>query len=551
LAAVASFAASHDGQIICGGAIISAPTWRVGQDPGRIDYPVTGEIPKSLGRYEILSEIGRGMMGVVYQAKDPTLGRIVALKTINVSFAVSESERTLFEQRFMNEARLAAGLSHPNIVVVHDVGWDEGTRTPYIALEFLQGTNLSDMVPPPLDWREALRLIGRLAEALHVAHVQKIVHRDIKPANVMVLPSKEPKLMDFGIARAPASDLTAAGEFFGTPSYMSPEQATGEALDGRSDLFSLGAVLYFLLTGLRAFEGKSVPAILAKVERENPAAPSSVNAAIPHSVDLIVARMLEKKPEHRYQDGLQLAEDIDDALQDKPPRHATINATIHGDPTLVGAQRHAGAGATGHGVETRLLKALEGPRGLLAIAGLLALALIVSLVLPRGGAAPSPSPSGIAGSPTTGPSVAPIRPGSASPSPTDLAGGVPSPGASPSTSPSPDASATPAPARTARLTLAVEHSVKAGSMLVFVDQKPLLSKMLISQKTRKALIFKGRKGEVFETIDVAPGERTIRIDVQDGDDKKTGQTTGTFKRGETKLLEVKVGGGPRIELEWR
>jgi serine/threonine-protein kinase len=507
---------------------------------------VTGETPKSLGRYEILSEIGRGMMGVVYQAKDPTLGRIVALKTINVSFAVSESERTLFEQRFMNEARLAAGLQHPNIVVVHDVGWDEGTRTPYIALEFLQGTNLSDMVPPPLEWREALRIAGRLAEALHVAHVQKIVHRDIKPANVMVMPNKEPKLMDFGIARAPASDLTAAGEFFGTPSYMSPEQATGEALDGRSDLFSLGAVLYFLLTGQRAFEGKSVPAILAKVERENPAAPSGVIPGIPHSVDLIIARMLEKKPEHRYQDGLQLAEDVDDALNDKPPRHATINATIHGDQTLVGGQRH-GARAGAQGVETTLLKALEGPRGLLAIAGLLALALIVSLALPRGGAAPPPSPSALAGSP--GLASRPASPAPASPGATPSSD-APSPSASDSASPSPDPSATPTPARTARLTLAVEHNVRAGSMRVFVDQKPLLNKELTAQKTRKAIIFRGRRGEVFETIDLAPGERAIRIEVKDGAATLSGQTTGSFKRGETKLLEVKVGGG-RVELEWR
>jgi len=507
---------------------------------------VTETTPKALGRYEILSEIGRGMMGVVYQAKDPTLGRIVALKTINVSFAVSESERTLFEQRFMNEARLAAGLSHPNIVVVHDVGWDEATRTPYIALEFLQGTNLSDMVPPPMDWREALRITGRLAEALHVAHVQKIVHRDIKPANVMVLPSKEPKLMDFGIARAPASDLTAAGEFFGTPSYMSPEQATGEPLDGRSDLFSLGAVLYFLLTGQRAFEGKSVPAILAKVERESPAGPSSLVAGIPRGVDLVVARMLEKKPDHRYQDGLQLSEDIDDVLQDKPPRHATLNATIHGDPTLVGAQRRVAARPGASGFETRLVKALEGPRALLAIAGLLVLALLVSVLLPFASpsSSPSPSSSGAAGAARPSGSPPPASPGKPlGPSPAS-ASALPA-GVAESPSPEP----TPTPARTARLTLAVEHSVKNGSLKVFVDQKQLLSKPLVAQQTRRALIFRGRKGELFDFIDVAPGERTVRIEVQDGDEKKANQISGTFKKGETRLLDVKVGG--RVELQWR
>lgn len=517
------------------------PTWRGERDPATIIYSVSDSSPKALGRYEILSEIGRGMMGVVYQAKDPTLGRIVALKTINVSFAVSESERSLFEQRFMNEARLAAGLSHPNIVVVHDVGWDEATRTPYIALEFLQGTNLSDMVPPAMDWREALRITARLAEALHVAHTQKIVHRDIKPANVMVLPSKEPKLMDFGIARAPASDLTAAGEFFGTPSYMSPEQATGEPLDGRSDLFSLGAVLYFLLTGQRAFEGKSVPAILAKVERESPAGPSSLVASIPPAVDLVVARMLEKKPDHRYQDGLQLAEDIDDVLHDKLPRHAKLHATLHGDPTLIGAQRRAANAPSRPGFETTVLKALDGPRGLLAIAGLLVVALLVALLLPEG-APPTPSaspssPAGASAAPATVPGAS-RSPASVSPSPALLAAGE---------TPSPEP--TPTPARTARLTLVVEHGVKAGLLKVFVDQKQLLSKPLAAPRTRKALIFKGRKDELFESIDVAPGERAIRIEVQDGGDKKAKQISGSFKKGETRLLEVKV--GSRVELEWR
>src|SRR5262245_19083046 len=331
-------------------------------------------LPKSLGRYEIVSEIGRGMMGVVYQAKDPTLGRIVALKTINVTFSVSDAERTLFEQRFMNEARLAAGVAHPNIVVVHDVGWDEETRTPYIALEYLKGTLLSDAVPPPLEWREALGITARLADALHHAHAQGVVHRDIKPANVMLLPNKEPKIMDFGIARAPTSNLTAAGEFFGTPSYMSPEQAPGDPLDGRSDLFSLGAVLYFLLTGRRAFEGKSVPAILAKVERENPAAPSSITAALPGTVDQIVARLLEKKPALRYQDGLQLGEDIGDVLEERPPRHATAHATVHGDPTAKSTRPMDGR-PRGGAETSAALRALEGPRGLLVIGGLLGMAL--------------------------------------------------------------------------------------------------------------------------------------------------------------------------------
>ena len=501
---------------------------------------MTGTLPKTLGRYEIKAELGRGMMGVVYLALDPALSRTVALKTINVTFAISEQERGVFEQRFVTEARLAAQLSHRNIVVVHDVGRDEATGTPYIALEFLKGKLLSEAVPPPLEWKEALRIVGRLADALHVAHEAKIVHRDIKPANVMILEDGEPKIMDFGIARAPTSNLTAAGEFFGTPSYMSPEQAAGDTLDGRSDLFSLGAVLYFLLSGARAFEGKSVPAILSKVERENPARPSSLVQAIPQSVDLIVARLLHKKPEHRYPDGRELAEDIDDALHDRPPRHAIKYTTLVSDPTLVG--RAPTGGST---------RPAESSNRLLALAAVLVAALIGTLFIPRlpplqpasPSAAPgelAPAPSGVAAS------SAPPRPAASGQSPAPAASDA-TPSLVPET-PSASASRT-ARREEARLTLDVKHGVKEGVLRVLVDQKAILTKTLTSRETKKVLFFKGRTGQFFEVIDLAEGERTIRVEVEEGDETKAGQILGTFKKGEARLLEVRV--GRAVELEWR
>jgi len=497
---------------------------------------MSGTLPKTLGRYEIQAELGRGMMGVVYLALDPALSRTVALKTINVTFAISEQERGVFEQRFVSEARLAAGLSHRNIVVVHDVGRDEATGTPYIALEFLKGKLLSDAVPPPLEWREALRVTGRLADALQVAHEAKIVHRDIKPANVMMLDDGEPKIMDFGIARAPTSNLTAAGEFFGTPSYMSPEQAAGETLDGRSDLFSLGAVLYFLLTGLRAFEGKSVPAILSKVEREHPARPSTVVPAIPQGVDLIVSRLLQKKPEHRYPDGRELGEDIEDVLNDRPPRHAIKYTTLTSDPTMVGRAPGGGATPAASG---------EGSRRLLVLATVLVTALIATLFIPSAPPlSPSPAPSDLA--PTRAPGAIPgAVPPSASPSPA-ANGSAPSPAAE---TPAP-ASARPVRHDVARLTLAVEHGVKEGTMRVLVDQKTVLERSLTSKETKRALFFRGRKGQLLEIIDLSEGERTIRVEVEEaGEETKASQVLGTFKKGEARLLEVKIGG--RVELEWR
>ena len=243
--------------------------------------------PGKIGRYEIRQELGRGMMGVVYLADDPVLGRPVALKTIQLAFVTPEADRESFEKRFMAEARVAAGLAHPGIVVVHDVGRDPDSGMLYIALEYLRGSTLAEVTAAgaPLESREALRITARLARALHHAHVAGVIHRDVKPANVMLLPSGDVKVMDFGIAKVPQQDLTAAGQFFGTPLYMSPEQARGEAVDGRSDLFALGAIAYRLLTGRAAFGAENVTAILSRVLGENPLAPSSVAPQVPADAD--------------------------------------------------------------------------------------------------------------------------------------------------------------------------------------------------------------------------------------------------------------------------
>ena len=183
----------------------------------------------ALGRYAIEAELGRGTMGVVYRAVDLVLDRKVALKVVQLAFPAGEEEQRLMEQRFLHEARLAASLTHPNIVVVHDVGWDAEARTPFMALEYLEGRTLANVLAsgPAMDWREALLLVSRLADALHYAHGHGIVHGDIKPANIMILPSGDAKIMDFSIAKASAAERTATGECWGTPSYMSPEQACG------------------------------------------------------------------------------------------------------------------------------------------------------------------------------------------------------------------------------------------------------------------------------------------------------------------------------------
>ncbi len=323
-------------------------------------------LPRKIGRYAIRRELGRGMMGVVYEAQDSATGRRVALKVIRLVFPVTEEQRLTFEQRFLVEARIVAHLSHPGIVMAYDVGREDKGGSPYMALEYLEGRTLSQVLQegPRPDWRAALRIAARLAEALHYAHAQGVVHRDLKPANIMLLASGEPKLMDFGLAKLQADfELTATGQFMGTPLYMSPEQATGRPLDGRSDLFSLGTLLYTLLTGQRPFEADSVPRILNRVTYDDPPPPSSLQRGLPAALDDVVARALAKSPEERYPHGQALSEDLEDVLASHPPRHAARwTPPARGEQTLAsasaaGPRRRA---AEGEGARLAAQRALMG-----------------------------------------------------------------------------------------------------------------------------------------------------------------------------------------------
>ena len=216
---------------------------------------------KKIDRYEILGELGHGAMGVVYKGRDPIIDRLVAIKTIRFDRLYEEQEIQGLKDRFFKEAQAAGKLSHPNIVTIFDVGEDRGLS--YIAMEYVEGEVLSQYLLQdhllPVD--EVLEIIAQAAEALDFAHQRKIVHRDIKPANIMRTSEGQIKVMDFGIAKFPSSTLTQAGSILGTPSYMSPEQIRGEDLDGRSDLFSLGCILYELLTGVKPFRGESLAAL--------------------------------------------------------------------------------------------------------------------------------------------------------------------------------------------------------------------------------------------------------------------------------------------------
>lgn len=262
-----------------------------------------------LGRYEILARLGQGSMGVVYKARDPLIERILAIKTVALQ-GLSADEADAYEQRFYREARSAGRLNHPNIVTIHDVGRSDGLA--YIAMEFLEGRSLREILDSGvvLSPGKAVRIAYQVAKGLAYAHQNGVVHRDIKPANIMVLRNGTVKITDFGIALLPCGSLTLVGTALGSPKYMSPEQVLGRSVDGRSDIFSLGALLYEMLTGVAPFRAEDLQAILYQVLNETPPSPSRHNPDIPEVLDGIVAKAMAKPPGERYQDAADVARDL-------------------------------------------------------------------------------------------------------------------------------------------------------------------------------------------------------------------------------------------------
>jgi serine/threonine protein kinase len=258
-------------------------------------------------RYELGEEIGRGGMAEVYLAHDRLLDRSVAVKVLSAGFA---SDPTNFE-RFRREAQSAAGLNHPNIVAVYD--WGEDDDAPFIVMEYVPGQTLRDLIQGygHLSPNEAARIAAEIADALSFAHEHGVVHRDVKPGNVLITPQGQVKVTDFGIARAETGDpLTKTGSVLGTATYFSPEQAQGFALDGRSDVYALGVVLYEMVTGTAPFTAASPVSVAYKHVREEPVTPSTIVRDIPGAMDRIVLTAMAKDTAARYQSAQELRADL-------------------------------------------------------------------------------------------------------------------------------------------------------------------------------------------------------------------------------------------------
>jgi serine/threonine-protein kinase len=279
---------------------------------------------KKIGRYDIIEELGRGAMGVVYKASDPTIGRVVAVKVLSLSPSVDLGKSRGLEL-FMREARAAGRLSHPGIVTIYDAIGDPETQTSYIVMEFVRGRTLEKALASGqrFDTKRALDIAHQIAEALDYAHNHHVIHRDLKPANILLTDDDRVKVTDFGIAQFKGRvGSVQTDAILGTPSHMSPEQVTGGEVDARSDIFALGIILYTMLGGEQPFKGDAAT-VMFKIAYEDPALPSQSNPELGPAHDHLVLRCLAKDRSRRYSSAREFLDDLDDVQQGRPPRAET------------------------------------------------------------------------------------------------------------------------------------------------------------------------------------------------------------------------------------
>src|SRR5215471_5428562 len=298
-----------------------------------------------IGRYKIVRELGRGAMGIVYHAIDPNIGRPVAIKTIQFNSSRKQEELDRMRERLFREARSAGILSHPGIVTIYDV--DQQGELAYIAMEYVDGPTLEQMMcdPEPLSADRIFSIISQTAAALDYAHSKGIVHRDIKPANIMVTADGTSKITDFGIAKITASEqLTMTGSIVGTPHYMSPEQVQGQAVDGRSDQFSLGVIAYELLTGEKPYTGEHLTTVVYKIVAEEPALPHRLNPSLNGGIETVIRKGLSKRADSRYRNCQEFVESLEKACGAVKgwklmPRGGVLNEPTLGDVAGSSASR--------------------------------------------------------------------------------------------------------------------------------------------------------------------------------------------------------------------
>jgi eukaryotic-like serine/threonine-protein kinase len=526
------------------------------------------------GRYQIQAELGRGAMGVVYRAHDPKINRVVAVKTISMAGQPPEEERE-YRERFFREAEAAGRLSHPGIVTVFDMGEEPETRAPYLVMEFVGGQSLDKLLAREheLQVHTALQLTLELAEALDCAHAQGVVHRDLKPANILITEDGHAKIADFGIAKLNLASFTLAGRVLGTPAFMSPEQLNGDAVDGRSDLFSLGVILYTVLTGYRPFQGNSALTVSYKVVNRDPIPATVLNTDLPPGLDYIIARAMAKDPTQRYQRGAELAQDIlalqegreapskekflgSEAAAGKPPAaNETTSSALA--PLRLAPKSPSGTRSVKVPVPAERQAAqslLENMRkksfaGAFLLVGLLVLGMRISYVLWPHTAPPQnvantaitkPAPRGedVAAVKTEMPLAATkLRKVTARPHP------LPAKAALPGSSPS-------APVSPALLEIEVEHKFADASLSIWVDDTLTYTHTLEGTDKKRLVVFHQIQGHEFHAVQVSPGKHVIRVQVIPSAAKgeQSGTVAGEFVGGKETMLHVHFTKQGKIDL---
>ena len=498
-----------------------------------------GEIHR-LGRYQVTGLLGQGSMGVVYQGFDPLIERDIALKVIRIPPWMSDEEVQEYQERFFREAKAAGKLQHPNIVTIYDIGTDDRTGLPFIVMELVRGETLKNRIQREggLPWPTMVHIVRQVAEALHFAHTHGIVHRDIKPSNIMVTESGLVKITDFGIAHMPASELTRTGQLLGSPSYMSPEQVLGQRVTYRTDLFSLGIVLFEGLTGQKPFQGDTFSQITFKIVHEAPPDLRVLRPDLPEALYGLVERLLAKDPSERFETAGAVAAYIRQHLRPPSPEPAEAPSIESLEEATISETVLPSAPPI-HGLETAQIAVgrWQRPlRGLVFLARWVLPLLLVSI--PFGWW----SVSHRAPAPPQGPLTLPagtVRPKTETPVSPNVSAVPPGP---PSSSPGPSA----VPAGSCEVQFSIFHRYQFMDVRVRVDDAFVFEKRFYGRVRKFTVLKVIERSAASGTFPLPRGEHVVTFQMDGEGETKT--YAQTVRCDESRKVWVRIENMPGAEV---